>query len=787
MEQNTLKQLEFDKIVERVASFAVSEDAKRQLLEEEPSFSYNEVKYRQTLTEEASIVAEKYLLSPIVGFDPVDKIVEKAQKGGMLQPGELLKIAAVLKSARIARSSIMSTGDDVVRLKDFVNGLFIDESLEKDINIAIISENEISDNASVKLRDLRRKITSMNIKLKDKLASYTRTNDLSGYLQDNIVTIRNNRFVLPVKTAFKSSVPGLVHDQSASGSTVFIEPFVIVELNNELRTLQAEENAETERILYEFSKRVDGCSKMILQCKDSCTMLDIVFSKYRFSLKIDAQKPIVCKTGIVKLKQARHPLLDETKVIPIDIEIGDSFDQLLITGPNTGGKTVSLKTIGLFCLMTYYGLWVPAKSATVNVFDSIYCDIGDEQSIDNELSTFSSHMIKIIRITDELTPNSLVLLDEIGGGTDPTEGSALALGILDYIRKIGAKAVVTTHYNELKEYGVTQDRVTNGCMQFDAETFAPTYRLVLGMPGSSNALNIATRLGLNREIIDDALSKIDPGRLQFENLVKNAEELRNSALKQLEEISAARVSLESERQKLNAEAKKIDLLNEKIKNNAAAQTRKLVSDSMQKANEIIEEMEEALEKGTEGALLEAKKLRKRLGDIEDELNRETLTVNYVTYKQRDIIPGKECIVKSLNAKGVIRSVADKKGNVQVSLGSITTSVKADDLAVPPQTEVKKAKKASEYHPAGRVEPTTFLTELKVLGMTVDEAIGVIEPYLISMHNEDGNKTIKIVHGKGTMALAKGLHKYFHSSPLVAEFRFGRYGEGDNGVTFVTVK
>lgn len=786
MNKKTLDLLEFNKITEKVAFYALSESGKHSIINENPSSDYGDMVYAQQLTHEASLVVEKYLLTPVVAFDPIEELIKKAQIGATLQMGELIKIARMIRAGRIARSTISSTSDDVTFLKNLVDNLYVDETLEKDINIAIVSENEMSDNASDKLRAIRKKITATNIKLKEKLASYTRNNSVSNYLQDNLVTIRNNRFVLPVKANFKSFVPGLIHDQSATGSTVFIEPFVVVELNNELHTLQSEEQAEIEFILSEFTKRVDSNSEMLKLASDVCSTLDAVFAKYTFSAKNRCTKPELNNNGVVVLENARHPLLDKNKVVPISVRIGQDFDVLLITGPNTGGKTVTLKTVGLFCIMTYFGLWLPCDNATINAYDEIFCDIGDEQSIDNELSTFSSHMVNIRNITNKITQNSLILFDELGGGTDPVEGSALALGIIEYILENKAKSIITTHYNELKEFGLTTDRVVNGCMQFDSKTFAPTYKLIIGMPGTSNAISIASRLGLSKDIIEKAHKHLNPEKQEFENLLKNAEKIRNESLKELGLAKAEREELDRERVRLTQEGKKLELAMQKIKSGAVAETKRLVSSSMQKADEIIERMKELSEHVDGGSYLEAKKLRKQLEGIEDEFNKEEDYTQYVPLDKTEIRTGNTCIVKSLQAQGTIISPPDKKGYVQVRCGNLTTKVKVEDLAFAKAEKEKPKPQIKPTQPKER-NTTTFLTELKVLGCTVDEAISIIEPYLINMFENEGNKTIKIVHGKGTMALARGLHKYFKSSPIVAEFRYGRYGEGDNGVTFVTVK
>ena len=785
MDKKTLDLLEFNKIAEKVSTFALSASAKSEIVQENPSSNYGDVVLAQNLTYEASLVVEKYLLSPIVSFDPIEEIIQKAEIGATLQMGELLKVARMIRAGRIAKSCITPTSDDIIFLKNYVDNLYLDETLEKDIGIAIVSENEMSDNASDKLKSIRRKIAATNVKLKEKLASYTRNNSISTYLQDNLVTIRNNRYVIPVKASFKSFVPGLIHDQSATGSTVFIEPFVVVELNNELHTLQAEESAEIEFILSEFTKRVNANSDALKLALKSCTELDVIFAKYSYSVKNKCIKPEVVKDGVVLLDEAKHPLLDKNKVVPISVRIGDDFDIMLITGPNTGGKTVTLKTVGLFCVMTYFGLWLPCNNAIISTFDDIYCDIGDEQSIDNELSTFSSHMVNIRSITDKITQNSLVLFDELGGGTDPIEGSALALGIIKFLLENKTKAIITTHYNELKEYGLSTQRVINACMQFDATTFAPTYKLIIGMPGTSNAISIAKRLGLNSSIIENAKSYLNPEKQEFENLLKNAEKIRNQSIAELDKIKIDREQLEQEKIRITQEGKKLEQALNKIKSGAVAETKRLVSSSMQKADDIIEQMKELSSHTDGGSYLKAKKLRKQLEEIEDEYNKEEDFTQYINLSPDQIRTGTTCIVKSLKAEGIISSSPDKKGFVQVRCGNITTKVKTTDLA---KATAEKPKKKPQINSTPRERnTTTFLTELKVLGFTVDDAIAEIEPYLINMYENEGNKTIKIVHGKGTMALAKGLHKYFKNLPIVLEFRYGRYGEGDNGVTFVTVK
>ncbi len=792
MNEKTLKLLEFDKIRECVAECAASGPTKEKILESTPIFDKFEVERLLQLTDEAHKMLNKFSLNPIVAFDDVTHIVAKAQKDATLGMGELLKIARLLRSARIAQATIASAPDEIVLLKQITAGLMIDKPLEKSIFDCIISETEMSDTASDKLYGLRRKILALNSKLKEKLMSYTRNNNSSKYLQDNLVTIREGRYVLPVKAECRSEVQGLVHDRSATGSTVFVEPFAIVELNNELRTVIAEEQAEVERILYEFSVRVAKSADMLFVCQNTCIMFDEVFCKAKYSTKIRGVFPqILGKNTQIYLKEARHPLIDTQKVVPVDIKLGQEYGILLITGPNTGGKTVCLKTTGLFCLMAYFGLFLPCVCAELSIFDDIFCDIGDEQSIENELSTFSSHVKNLIYITENMTDRSLVLLDEVGGGTDPSEGSALAVGIVKFIEKKRATALLTTHYGELKEYAMTTDYVENACMQFNEQTLLPTFKLITGMPGTSNALNIAGRLGLNAEIIENARSAMNAETLNFEKILQNAEKIKRESLLELENARKLKQGIELEKADLEERRFKLDEAMERIKNNAAAETRRLVSNSMDKANEIIEQMKAEITRADEAALLRAKHLRNDLEDISYRLSEDKITAICDDISINEIQIGAQVIVKSLGTSGTVRSINAKRKQAEVQVGAITTKVAFTDLGKPfaeKKAQNKQNNKISKHKMHGEQAKSGFTeVEIKVLGLTVSEAIEVIEPHILSMCRDDDAKILKIVHGKGTGALAKGIHAYLKSNSDVAEFRYGRYGEGDNGVTFATIK
>lgn len=785
--EKTLKLLDFEKILTMIADCAHTTNARQAILSHVPIFEIKTAENLQNLTWEATITRNKYLLSPIIAIDDISEILEKNRIGITLQMGELLKIAKVLTSAAYAKEKICETGEDVILLKNVVANVFVDKQLEKDILNSIISDNEMSDNASSQLKSIRRKILNLNTRLKERLNQYTKNNTVSDYLQDNLYTVRNNRFVIPVKSECRANVPGLVHDQSASGATVFIEPFAIVDLNNDLRTAMVEEAAEIERILMEFSSRTFKQIEQIKNCMNTVVMLDIVFSKAVFGEKIKGIKPFLNSKGETKIVNARHPLIDANKVVPVTIELGTDFSLLLITGPNTGGKTVCMKTLGLFCLMAYSGIPLPCENANIAVFDNIFCDIGDEQSISNELSTFSSHVVNITNIVNSITKDSLVLLDELGGGTDPTEGSALAIGIIKYLEIVKCKGIISTHYDKLKEYALGTEFIMNGCMLFDEKTLLPTYKLVIGMPGSSNALKIAKGLGMNQFILDEAEKNLDVHKMEYEKIIKNAENIKNEALKERDAARLERESLSELRKKLEKDKEKADALYEKIKSNVSAEVKRIVSAKVAKAENIIAEMKILKESADEQALFEARRKKNLLSDIEYKLQ-ENETLGFTEISADNICIDQKVVVKSLNTIGTVLSLPNKKGELRVKTGNITTTVKASDIGLPLETEkhreIKKINLSDRKD--SKVAPTGLVPEIMVLGKTVAEAIEIIEPYLFTAC-QGNDKVLRIVHGKGTMALAKGIQSYLRTLPYVESFRFGRYGEGDSGVTIVTVK
>lgn len=780
----TIKALEFDKITEILSGFAVSTPSKEQILKLQPSYDYDEVSKLLSLVDEAFITKTKYNLSPIVGFDDISELLVKAQKGATLNMAELLSVARLIRSARILKKEISGTGEDIVLLKDLILPLYIDVELEKAIGDSILGENEMRDEASDKLYSIRKKLKQADARLKERLHSYTRTSDISKYLQDNLVTIRNGRFVLPVKSECRASVPGLIHDQSASGSTVFIEPFPVVELNNEMVSLKSEESAEIERILRVLSDMVSTSAKQLDFCQEICILSDIIYAKYAFMISFNAIIPKINKSGYTNLINARHPLISPQNVVPISLSVGREYNLLLITGPNTGGKTVSLKTVGLFCLMTYCGIPVPCSSGSeICVYDAVYCDIGDEQSILNSLSTFSSHIVNIKSITDKITGNSLVLLDEIGGGTDPAEGAALAVGIIKFLELMGTRGILTTHYGELKEYAMISDKIMNACMQFDATTLSPTYKLILGLPGVSNALKIAQNLGLSDYILKEAKNSLKTEKAQFENVLSNAEKAKSDAMEEKEKYSKLNGELTEQRDKLIEERKALQVRYNKINENARLEIKRIVSSSVERADTLIEEMKELLKRADEKALFEARQKKRELEDLQYLTERETDQSDLIPLKPEDVKIGMKVILRTTGTVGEIKSLPDKKGTVEVITGSITVRTDIDALSA--QNEKCDAKKTPKREKRqGSIENAPSIKEIKVLGLTVSEAIEVIYPYIVA--DSGRNVTLKIVHGKGSGALGKGIQKYLKSQKEIKSVRYGGYGEGDTGVTFAEI-
>ncbi len=785
MDQKTLKTLEYAKVLSKIQHFAVSSYPKELIMSLTPYENESEIKTALGEVLEAYDIKYVFGLNPIEEFDDCLDICQKAVKGATLTPGDLLKIKSLLRSGRIAQTVLSPM--DCPLLQNYTQNYFADKILEDDIDRCILSEIDISDNASSTLKDIRRKIADKKSALKEKLSSYFRKSEFSKYMQDNIVTVRNDRFVLPVKSEYRSSVPGLIHDISSSGATVFIEPFAVVETNNEIKSLALKEAAEIEKILSDLSVRVADLNDDLIKMQKAVAALDIIFAKTMYSAEINGTAPKFNKRGIVNLKNARHPLIDKMNVVPVSIAVGNDYRILMITGPNTGGKTVCLKTVGLLCLMAYTGLLIPCdEGSEVAIYDNIFCDIGDDQSITESLSTFSSHIVNLIKITEDMTADTLLLLDELGGGTDPQEGAALAIGIIKYIEMWKSTAIITTHYGELKEYALLSADILNASMQFDSETLKPTYKLMMGIPGTSNAINIAKTLGLNDKILNFALESMDQEKIGLENLIKSAESVKKKSEEELEQTERIKEDLLLQKAKLIADQNLLTEKLDKINFSAKSEIKKMVSAGVEKAEELIEQLKEKVKIGNERALLEARSIKKQLENIEYEMAKEESPV----YEDADIDKlkiGDKVFIKSLNSIGTLAGLRDKKDEVTVLLGSIKTKVKTDELAKPVIVEKPKPKqRPHEYKPSPKSD-FAVVPEINVIGYTVSEAVEIIEPYLINAANSDESKMLRIVHGKGTGALGKGIQQFLRSLPYVRSYRYGGYGEGERGVTIVELK
>jgi len=807
VDAKTIQTLEFDKILKRVSEFAVSQSARREILSIMPAGSLAGAQRLLDTAEEMHRIYNKYGLSPVAPFDDAAEILKKAAAGALLQMGELLKVARLIRSARIAKNEISGAGEDIRYLKEAVAALLIEAGLENAITDSIAGEAEMKDGASDALRIIRRKIAAADARLKEKLASYTRVSNLSKYLQDAYYTVRNGRFVLPVKSECRSEIPGLIHDQSGSGATVFIEPLPIVEFNNELKSLQLEEAREIERILRLLSDSVAGCVESLEKCQNICTMLDIVHAKMCFSDEYNGTKPVLNESGRVHLVRARHPLIDKNAVVPVDLSFGSAYKLLLITGPNTGGKTVCLKTAGLFCAMACAGIFPPcAEGSQVSVFDRIFCDIGDDQSILNSLSTFSSHILNIASITAQATSRSLVLLDELGGGTDPAEGAALAEGILRYLVHIGARGIVTTHYGELKQYAVLSDAVQNACMQFDERTLKPTFQLIQGIPGASHALKISEALGLDPFILDAARGAMDKTKVRFEKLLAAAEQAKCDALAEAEQ--AAKLRSRTEGELLSAEKERAVLKEkaERFNENAKLEMKRVIGNVLDRANNVMDEMVALKKEADERALLEAKRLLKKIEAFGyEEPVRDIEKKAYKSVSLEEIQIGMRVYTDDIATEAVVTALPDKRGEVTLRAANARLKVHASKLTAPqtPQAQrpVQKtgiagvgsscgsraagsrgAQCAAGSEGSRRSDDEPIEQEIKLLGMTVAEAIEVLEP-IITSHIEHKFR-LKIIHGKGTGALGKGIQGYLKTLKAVKSIRYGGFGEGERGVTFV---
>lgn len=787
VENRVLTVLEYDKILNFAKEYAVLDDTKKYIVNLNPSDDFEQADFLLKKTDEAYKLLYTYGVSGIEYFDPLTDELSRAHMGATLSMGELLRIARLLRSSRVVYNSVTAITDETITaLRVVAESIYCDKYLEEEITDKILSDELMSDNASEKLASLRRKIRRLNEQVKEKLSYYVRTQ--SKYLQDGIVTMRGDRYVVPVKSEFRGQIKGLIHDQSSTGSTLFIEPVEVLELNNDLKTATIDEQLEIERILSELSQKVGLISERLKNNQNCLCELDCAYAKAIYAYKNNSIKPVLNKNGYVNIIKGRHPLISSDKVIPVSVSLGNNYKYLLITGPNTGGKTVTMKLVGLLTLMASSGFFIPAiQGSSVSVFKKLFCDIGDEQSIEQSLSTFSSHMKNVIEVSENVDGESLVLLDEIGAGTDPEEGSAIARAVLERLIESGSCGIVTTHYSALKEYAFTQPLIMNASMDFDEETFAPLYRLNIGLAGSSNAIKIASTLGLSKELTERAKSLLGERKISFEKVIEEAEKTRRAAEKQLEEYDKITQEKRFELDALLSERAKFEKEKDKFFLTAKIESRRIVNESVEEAESLLAEIKSILDKAEidSGDLIKARTLRNKLEEQKYKLDSEASVV--LSDKPIDVNKvktGDRVYVGSMDADGIVVSVNRKKQICDVSVGSIRAIVKFSDLYLPRKREKKEKQNVSVK--IDRANFSTASMQINVIGKNVDEALPEIEAFIDQAVVNSLNE-IKIIHGVGLKILSTAIHSYLRKHPRVESFRFGKYGEGEHGVTFVVLK
>ncbi len=787
IDNKTLKSLEYDKVLALVSSYAVLNRTRSAILETKPLLDLNDIISELDKTEEAFRLLFDYGVSSVEFFDDITDELSRAKKGSTLNLAELLRVARLLKSSRIVRNGILAITDEkITKIPEICERLYCDQYLEKEITSKILSDEKVSDNASEKLSSLRKKIKKLNEQIRERLNWYIRSGE--KYLQENIVTIRNDRYVVPVKSEHRSQVKGFVHDQSATGSTVFIEPVEILEFNNQLRIAQTEEALEIQAILQDLSHKVSLISDSLEYNLENICEIDTLEAKATYAYKTRARKPFMAKGKTIEIINGRHPLIDAKDVVPLTIKLGNGYNYLLITGPNTGGKTVTLKLTGLFSVMAQSGMFLPAtEGTTLPVYQKIFCDIGDEQSIEQSLSTFSSHVKNLVKITENADSDSLCLIDEIGAGTDPDEGSALAQAVIEHLLDLSSYGIITTHYSKLKEFAFIEKRIKNASMDFNPETFQPLYKLNIGTPGSSNAIEIAKRLGVSNEITKKANSHLSSEKVSFENVLKEAESARQQSILELEKNRFMTEKIESEYKEVARRNEDLKKEKERLLTSAKSESRRIISEKAEEAEELIEQIKEILKKDeiTSGDLIRARTLKNKLEDKKYSLEPEEETPENIT----PVIPeklfiGKSVYVKSLSSIGDVVSLNLKRKQVVVLVGGIKFTVKPDVLFDYKMKEPKKENKPTVK--IKREISSDFKTEINVIGLDRNEAIIEVENFIDQavVHNA---VNITIVHGVGMKVLSTAIHAYLKKNKFVKEFRFGRYGEGENGVTVVTLK
>ena len=780
---NILEKLEFNKIQNILQSFCITNIGKSLALELSPSYNTEKVKYLLLETKEACDISNILSTPRFNNITTIDIEVKIIKSNGFLNMKQLLTLANILKQSQILKTYFSSDEIDLNAypiLSDIFSCLYSNKSISDKIFSCVIDENTIDDNSSSNLKNIRKNIKNLEQNIRNKLNTIIHSSTTSKYLQDNIITIRNNRFVVPVKEECRSEIKGFIHDISNAGSTIFIEPLAIFDLNNKLNQLILEEELEIEKILYELTNLFSPYIYELLKNTELIGKLDFIFAKAKYSKKILGITPVINSKKYINLISSRHPLIDENTVVPININLGVNYSTLLITGPNTGGKTVCLKTTGLLLLMAYSGLNIPtAKNSSIYVFDNIFVDIGDDQSITNSLSTFSSHMLNIISILKNITHNSLVLIDELGSGTDPLEGANLAISILEHIKTIGSLTIITSHYQELKNYALITKEFQNASVEFNLETLSPTYKLLTGIPGKSNAFEISKKLGLDINIISRAKSLLTSNEITIEELLKNIyddkiaiEKNKINLEKELKQATSIRKSLTYDLHTLND--KKIELIN-----TAKIEARDILLNAKNEANLIIKDLKNRSEDNNFES--SRNKLNNMLKNIKiEQSNIDTNTSENIS--PNDLQLNTEVFITTLNQTGTIVSTVTKNNTVQVQIGSMKLNINIKNLKV---IGSKKTHSISSTYTTNK-KNKIIKTELNVIGENVEQAIFDIDKYLDDCYMSS-LKNVCVIHGKGSGILSKHIHIFLKTHPHVKSFRFGNFGEGETGVTIVELK
>ena len=787
METKALKTLEFDKILKRLSDFAVMESTKDEIMRIMPAKTLKSAQKMQDETKEASRILTKCGSLPITCASDVTASLKRADMGGTLTMSELLNIAKVLETAR--RIKMHTKDAECEILAEHIDALYEDKRLETDITGAVIDAETMADDASSTLLDIRRKIRAANNKVKDILQKIITSPSHQKHLQEQLITLRGDRYVIPLKSEYKGAIPGVVHDVSATGSTIFLEPMSVVETNNEIRRLLGEEKDEIEKILANLTNEVALVSKLIKMSYDTISCIDLIFAKGKYALATDAFAPNINDKGHINLRRARHPLIDPKKVVATDIYLGKNFDTLVITGPNTGGKTVTLKTIGLLTVMALSGLHITAEEGSeIAVFEDVFADIGDEQSIEQSLSTFSAHMVNIVDILSKISEKSLCLFDELGAGTDPTEGAALAISILEYVKNTGAKCAATTHYSELKVYALSNNRVENASCEFDVETLAPTYRLLIGIPGKSNAFAISKRLGLSQFIIDNAKKHIDTESVKFEDVISELE--KNRILSEREKDKAQSIKQEAEniKKEMAKRNKILDEKTEKILEKARAEAKKIIEDAKRETEDALKQIKKAQKmKDLTEANREMERARQKINkkSKENAENKsEKPSVN--TKAPKSVKLGDSVEIVSMGQKGTVVTLPDRSGALTVKVGIMKLKSNLSDLRLIKEEKPKQKQKRASGGMGDGAKYMNVSTELDLRGENIEDSIYILEKFLDDAVLSSLTQ-VRIIHGKGTGALRQGIHQYLRKQPRVESFALASYGEGDSGVTIVKLK